>query len=810
MKEFFKNLRRYKVSSVLNILGLSIAFAAAYIIMVQVNFDLGYNRCFKDADKLYRLEFTSILGGENKWMPHAGHNVGLAVGDDNDNVVNYAWSYPLATKMDVAIPREGQEDEKLVANLRICGNSFPETMGIALVAGSYEEMYQPTSILVSETFAKVYGIELGDIVKVYDNTFMDTYNMPGGGSHTVRGIYADFPNNSDLANNQMLLLVDKGDTFNESEFAFTYYYRVIDASLNDNSLTNATRKVIDFLHDGLNVARPADDDSEAWEKTAKGIMRMTPIKKVHFANDVEGMIDYNIGSKSTTYTLLSIAVLILVIAFINFINFFMAMVPRRIRRVNTEKIFGCTTRRLRLGFIGEAIGLVAIGLVLAAYIVFMIAPELTGIVSTSTTLGDNPMTALLIAVAGLALAVVSSIYPAHYITSVPPAFAIKGSFGNSASGRRLRYILLTFQFVISIALITCTIFVRLQHSYMMKYDMGFNKEHLLTANLSAASEVHNDYNRRQQFANELKANPAITDVTFAMGQLVEPTRMTNGHENQRGEMVHYQCYHVAHNFLQFMGIEITEGRDFMPEEELLTGGVKLIFNEAAVRDGGIQLNDKLGGFADIVGICKDFKFRPLQYGVSPFAFSLKRHEGYLFQLYIRTAPNTDIEAVRKHIYDCMAKMGAEVSPEDVPIEFFDEQLGRQYEKERELNRLITIFALISICISLMGVFGLVFFETQYRRREIAVRRVHGAKISQILGMFVGQYARMVLVAFLFAVPVSYLIMQRWLEGYAYHIPLYWWVFALALLIVLAVTSAIVLARSWRAAKENPVEALYKE
>ena len=155
-------------------------------------------------------------------------------------------------------------------------------------------------------------------------------------------------------------------------------------------------------------------------------------------------------------------------------------------------------------------------------------------------------------------------------------------------------------------------------------------------------------------------------------------------------------------------------------------------------------------------------------------------------------------------------MGSTVAPNDITIEFFDDELGRQYEKESKLNRLITIFSIISICISLMGVFGLVFFETQYRRREIAVRRVHGAKISQILGMFVGQYAKMVLVAFLFAVPVSYLIMQRWLQGYAYHIPLYWWVFALALLIVLAVTSAIVLARSWRAAKENPVEALYKE
>ena len=157
-----------------------------------------------------------------------------------------------------------------------------------------------------------------------------------------------------------------------------------------------------------------------------------------------------------------------------------------------------------------------------------------------------------------------------------------------------------------------------------------------------------------------------------------------------------------------------------------------------------------------------------------------------------------------------AKLNPQIKPENLTIQSFEEQVGREYEKEKELTRLVSVFSLVAILIALMGVFGLVFFETQYRRREIAVRRVHGAKIAQILGMFVGQYARMVFVAFLFAVPVSYLIMQRWLQGYAYHIPLYWWVFALALLIVLAVTSGIVLARSWRAAKENPVEALYKE
>jgi putative ABC transport system permease protein len=169
-----------------------------------------------------------------------------------------------------------------------------------------------------------------------------------------------------------------------------------------------------------------------------------------------------------------------------------------------------------------------------------------------------------------------------------------------------------------------------------------------------------------------------------------------------------------------------------------------------------------------------------------------------------------LDVLKAHIESSFAKLDPQVNSEQIKIQSIDEQLGREYEKEKELTRLVTVFSLISILIALMGVFGLVFFETQYRRREIAVRRVHGAQINQVLGMFVGQYVKMVLVAFLFAAPVSYLIMSRWLEGFAYHIPLYWWVFLIALVIVLAVTSAIVVARAYRAAKEDPVRALYKE
>ena len=792
MKEFFKNLHRYKVSSVLNILGLSIAFASAYIILVQVNFDLGYNKCFRDGDRTFRLELRGIWGEDNTWTPYLNHQSGHLFGENDDNVESftsinlYSWNASL-TFYDFG---GSAEPQTMVVRATTGMPNAPQVMGFSLVEGDLEQMKGPGSVLLSESFATKHGLTVGNAIKLSEDF-----------SLTVVGIFKDFPKNCDLYGLELYSGEDTAENSDPTAWSYTYYYKLISAELQEQFLDNIYQKYYERI-------KESGDTFDIEELKADFPIRLTAVEDTYFASNA--VSQGQTGNRTTTLTLFVIAVLIIVIAFVNFINFFMAMVPRRIRRVNTEKIFGCPTWRLRMGFVLEAMGLVALALLLAAYLVFMIAPELTGLISTSAELADNPMIALLIVAAGFVLAVVSSIYPAWYITSMPAAFVIKGSFGNSAAGRRLRYALLCFQFVISIALITCSIFIKLQHTYMMHYDMGFNKEHLLTTNLPKS--INGDFSSRQTFEGMLQENPMIADVTFANGELVQQSRMGWG-RGFKGEQINFQCYPVAHDFLQFMGIKLTEGRDFMVDDERADG--VFIFNESARKEFNLVLGDKVSGHNDevpVVGFCEDFKFRPLQYGVSPFAFYVFGANGWrgYEHLYVRTTPHADLEAVRQHIVDCIVKMDASVKADEIVINGFDKELGADYKSEKKLTTLVTIFSLLSIAISLLGVFGLVYFETQYRRREIAVRRVHGAKIAQILGMFVGQYARMVLVAFLFAVPVSYLIMWRWLQGYAYHIPLYWWVFALALLIVLAVTSAIVLARSWKAARENPVEALYKE
>ena len=797
MKEFFKNLGRYKVSSVLNILGLGIAFAAAYAILVQVNYDLSYNRSLKDAERVFRFE-SSALSKVYDGKMFAGINdaMGQSFGEDSTMVESFGRIHYRQSTIKIKL---NDDEDGLVEIKESWGTEgAPETMGFRLVSGSFDRLSTPNSILLSEDFAKTHKIELDGVIQDANNR-----------SLTVVGIFEDFPRSCDLYGLQMFVAAPLW-TWN-GNWQFTYFYKLKEAWMKDaflESLYPKFKSIYGEKYESMSL--------EEFRSNPLCQLQLTALKDIHFSETVS---DTKTADATTTYTLLAIGIVIIIIAFVNFINFFMAMIPRRIRRVNTEKIFGSTVRRLRLGFVGEAVGLVLLGLLLAAYIIFMIAPEVGAnqFISTSIALEDNWDMVLVMLGAGVVLAVVASVYPAYYITSIPPTFAIKGSFGNTVVGRRLRFTLLGLQYMIAITLITCTLFINQQHSYMMSYDIGVDKQHLLAVELGPKAAALTTKANRPALMSLLNENPMIKDVAFSYQNIVSDGWRTSNDYEVIGEdrKIRMDLQEVTPNFLEVMGIGITEGRNFESHDMQNPQGA-VIYPEFAKRkydltmETRMNLSSQAGGDTRLVGFCEDVKMQPLQKATRPTAFYVSGRDPRFFTAYIRTTENADLDVLKAHIESSFAKLDPQVNPEQIKIQSIDEQLGREYEKEKELTRLVTVFSLVSILIALMGVFGLVFFETQYRRREIAVRRVHGAQISQVLGMFVGQYVKMVLIAFLFAAPVSYLIMSRWLEGFAYHIPLYWWVFLIALAIVLAVTSAIVVVRAYRAAKEDPVGALYKE
>ena len=806
-RNFLTTLRRYKISSLLNVIGLTLAFTAFYVIMTQVWWELGYNRSLHEADRIYLVENEDWYE-PGKWSSRLNRPVPERViaSTAGVEVGGCMWGgFGSGTCWTSNEPSFGYN--KFSASCGSVSLPFLDVFAFRSVEGDVHDLGKPKSVIVSREAAERMRVGVGSLI------WVDTDEPQPDGAMEVVAVFEDFPDNSLLGECEVVKNLGETNLYTTSEWSFNYFVKFRPGADPDEFARQWTNVNQEMQREAAEKRAAAGDAADDDDESGIYGVRLSPVSDLYFESDSQAPCRQ--GSVVTTYTLLGIAVLVIVLAFINFVNFFFALVPVRIRTVNTFKVFGAPASSLRFNFVFEAFGLVLIALLAAWYVSFALqGTEFASYISASLALSQNLEVVGLVAVVAFVMALAASLYPAWYITSFAPALVVKGSFGGTRSGRRLRTLLLGVQFFISIGLIIATSFIRLQHDYMMHYDMGFDKENLLAVRLSERGAVSYDALRQK-----LLSDPQVKDVTGATSRLVSVGRMGWGREF-KGRQVAFQSYVVQPDFLRVMGIPITDGRDFLEsdfDKELGT----MIFNEAARREFEMQVGDRINGFVSpdeqIVGFCADFNFKPLQYGVSPFCFYLLpkkiQQENYWHLphvVYVRMTPGADIAAVTAHIRRCIAEVDPRTEPGDIVVRVFDEELGLEYDNERKLTAIVGLFALLAVVIALMGVFGLVLFETQHRRREIAVRRVMGASRGEILAMFNRRYVMLVAVCFVLAVPVSIWAVRHWLAGFAYAVPLYWWVFALALAGVLAVTALTVTVRSWRAVNENPAESVKSE
>lgn len=806
-RNFLTTLRRYKISSLLNVIGLTLAFTAFYVIMTQVWWELGYNCSLHEADRIYLVENEDWYepGKWSSWLnrPVPERVIASTAGVE---VGGCMWGgFGSGTCWTSNEPSFGYN--KFSASCGSVSLPFLDVFAFRSVEGDVHDLGKPKSVIVSREAAERMRVGVGSLI------WVNTDEPQPDGAMEVVAVFEDFPDNSLLGECEVVKNLGETNLYTTSEWSFNYFVKFRPGADPDEFARQWTNVNQEMQREAAEKRAAAGDAADDDDESGIYGVRLSPVSELYFESDSQAPCRQ--GSVVTTYTLLGIAVLVIVLAFINFVNFFFALVPVRIRTVNTFKVFGAPASSLRFNFVFEAFGLVLIALLAAWYVSFALqGTEFASYISASLALSQNLEVVGLVAVVAFVMALAASLYPAWYITSFAPALVVKGSFGGTRSGRRLRTLLLGVQFFISIGLIIATSFIRLQHDYMMHYDMGFDKENLLAVRLSERGAVSYDALRQK-----LLSDPQVKDVTGATSRLVSVGRMGWGREF-KGRQVAFQSYVVQPDFLRVMGIPITDGRDFLEsdfDKELGT----MIFNEAARREFEMQVGDRINGFVSpdeqIVGFCADFNFKPLQYGVSPFCFYLLpkkiQQENYWHLphvVYVRMTPGADIAAVTAHIRRCIAEVDPRTEPGDIVVRVFDEELGLEYDNERKLTAIVGLFALLAVVIALMGVFGLVLFETQHRRREIAVRRVMGASRGEILAMFNRRYVMLVAVCFVLAVPVSIWAVRHWLAGFAYAVPLYWWVFALALAGVLAVTALTVTVRSWRAVNENPAESVKSE
>ena len=781
-----KVFRKTGVSTLINILGMSVAFAAAMILMVQVRWDTTYDANFEGHKQVFRME--------NNWMDKGLFSTSFSrpmieiakTASPNIEAVGTYWTMP----HEATLKKDGEETVLSVPSARVDSSMF-SVFPFEWVEGSAREFTAGETAVVSEEYAKTF---FGD-----ESALGKNFKAGNGVEVRVIGVFKDMPKNSNM---HYGVLVNLGDDYldNSNEWSFPAFVKLKDPSL---------AKETEALMENVVLEQYGNDfDADEADEFRRGF-RISNLHDAHFERDVRANIAS--ANKAITITLAAIAILLILIAIINFINFAFAEIPFRIKSINTRKVLG----EGRDSLIGRQLlhaGLIAlIAFAIACLIMHVVAgSSWASYVSDSLTLKNNiGILALMLGVA-LVSAVIAGLAPALYSTSQPAALVLKGSYGTSVKGKALRNILVGLQFVLSFLFILMALFVGVQTKYMMGKDMGFDEARVLQTWCGYPAG-----NQKDALRSHLLQNPSIEAVTFADSPIVSDGKMGWSRTGDDGNQVFMEVLPVDDNFVQFFGLQIVEGRDFRESDNRNEAG-SIIPNETFMQMfPQFHVGSLMEGHVDnceIIGVVKDFNFKSLQHAMGPLVLYNWGKDGWrsFGTMYVRTVPGADFKDVSDYIKDAICKFDPRREPHMITVSHLDKWIEDMYQSEQSLGKLITIASFVALLIAIIGIIGLVFFETQFIRKEIAVRRVNGATVGSILQMINKKYLIMAGASFVIAAPVAYWLMTAWRKGFAYQAPVPVWIFLVALLAVAAITLAVVTLQSWRAANANPVESLKNE
>ncbi|MBQ8530775.1 MAG: ABC transporter permease [Parabacteroides sp.] len=781
LRNFFFVLRRFKMATILNVLGLSVAYVAFILIMIQVNFDKTFDCYYPNAEAIFRLDVQHREQAQAvisrpyarsfiKSSPHikSGCIMDLAVED-----------------LYFQIEKEGQRMSYKEKGWTV-SPEFIDVFQLDMIEGDEKALEEPLSVIVPESMAKKwFGNE-----SALNKQLHTKYGQRGDVSLTIKGVYRDFPMNVSLQN--------------------TLYARISDTNNNDN-WNNWNYATFVRLDDPKHAALVKENFEKSFAKELVGLkdvgwlnemkIRLTSLPELHF---VKGVVFDNFpkASSQVLLVLFSIGFVILIIAGINFTNFSTALTPMRIKSINTQKVLGSSVMTLRNCLLLEAVCISVFAYLLALLLLeYVKVSPIVSLIDADLVWSNHWKILAGTGLLAIVLGILAGLYPSYYVTSFPPALVLKGSFGLSPEGRKMRSLLIGIQYVAVFVLIIGSLFMYLQNYYMQHAPLGYDKEEVIVARLNWG----NIQKEREALTNQLKSSAGVKDVTYSEILLSSGDQYMQWGRDYKNGSITFQCIPVTSSFLKIMGVKVNEGRDFRSEDELKDRGC-FIFNETARAKYDLQLGDKIGG-DEVVGFIPDVKFASFRQEISPMAFYVwgKSRWGMPINydyVYVKFNAGSDLQAGIEHVRKTLAKFDSDY-PFD--IEFYDEVFQTTYEKELKMGALITLFSLVAIFISIVGVFGLVVFESEYRRKEIAIRKVLGSTTGQILFLFNRGYLLIISICFAIGVPIAWYGIHKWLENFAYRIPLYWWVFPLVFVLVGLVTTITVTFQNWQVANENPVK-----
>lgn len=780
-RNFSHTFRRFLTASVLNIIGLAIAFASFFVIMTQVDYDLNFNKGYKDYQNIYRLEIKpNEEWGWQLWTPRpiaeligtaSPHIQASAITgwvNDNDYEVNgNLFNEPVMTGF---------------------GN-FIKVFQPEMVAGSTDALEKKDNVLIPVSMAmRMFGST--DVVGKLLFRGKQSDNKPV----TIGGVYKDFPENSQIGNYIFMPFDPDIDKNNWGNWNYTCYYRLD----NPANVSEVEKLAFQKL---MKIAPEELQEGLQEEKDNADFFHLIPLSEVHFSK----IGNKSASSRTTVYLLICVSFLIVIVAAINFTNFSLAETPMRLKSINTQKVLGAKTSSLRGGLIAESVLISLIAF--AVSLVLLLAVRNSGIqdlVTADLSLGKHlPLLAATFGISIL-IGVLAGLYPSFYVTSFPPALVLKGSFGLSPKGRKLRTALVCFQFFVAFMLIIAIGIMYTQSRYIRTSEYGYDKDAIVVGDVTQDARKQKD-----AVVSELSRISGVEGVAFSQFVLNSQDTYMSWGRGEGDKNINFACFPVDEHYLDVMGIRITDGRNFKPSDN----GV-YIFNEAARKKYPWMAVDMPAtpGDWNVVGFCENIRFSTFRNNdiAEPMAFiyvSKAKLWSYENIVNVRISAGTDKVAVIRSLQKAMEKF---TPGHDFNFRFMDQVLDNAYRNELRFTRQILLFSLLAIVISMIGVFGLTMFESEYRRKEIGIRKIFGSTTGEILRMFNKRYLYILIGCFIVAAPFGWWIGQHWLEGFAERTPIRAWIFLISFLLVTAITMITVTVQSWKNANENLANSIKTE
>lgn len=721
-RNFSHTFRRFFTASILNLLGLSIAFAACFVILTQVDYDYNYNKAYPAHDRIYRVEVNP--GGEYGWQIWLARPFCELIGTASPHI--QAFSITSLSNY----PSDFEINEHIYSEPEFTGfGDYLEVFQPTMVCGTTASLNEPSQVLISASMARRF---FGTTDAIGKTLYADrkSRNHP----LVIGGVYQDMPENSQLGNCVFSSFRSDLNKDSWTNWNYTMYIRLD----NPASLADVQQSVIENCKQ--KIPRDRISGTEDWEN----FIHFTPLDEVHYST---------IGNKAATskaalYLLLCVSVLILLTAAVNYMNFSLAETPMRLRSINTQKVLGASTVSLRVYLLLESVLVCVCGFLLSLLWLYLLKDTpLSTLVASDLSLTAHPI--LLAALGGIAvcMGLLAGAYPSYYVTSFQPALALKGSFGLSPKGKMLRTFLVCFQFFVSFMLIISVGIMYLQSHYIQNSDYGYDKSVVLVG------EIPDELlDRREAIVSELSGISGIEGISISQFVLNSSDDYMSWGRGSGDRSINMVCFPVDYRYLSVMGIKITEGRDFKPGD-----GDVYIFNEAARKKYPWMRVDEPAVPEDypIVGFCENIRFSSFRNNdaVEPMAFFIygKDHVNWDANsvLNIRVAPGVD----KVDMLHRLTKATEKIAPgRDFNFRFMDQVIDQNYHRELRFTHQILLFSLIAIVLSIIGVFGLTLFESEYRRKEIGIRKILGSSTGKILYMFTKRYLVMLVICFLLAAP----------------------------------------------------------